>query len=74
MRALGKRRSAFVKDPTTGALIVNPDFDLKIRKSLAREVSRLKFGLYVRFAGLYLSRLALQARLAMTRLRICRSE
>jgi hypothetical protein len=46
-RVRSERRGVAAFDPTSGALIVSPDLDLKIRRSLEREVRRLKFGLFL---------------------------
>jgi hypothetical protein len=54
--------SRFVFDPTTGALIVSPDLDLKICNAFTREVCRMKLRLYRGLAGLYLSKFALQSK------------
>jgi len=57
-----KSGSRFVFDPTTGALIVSPDLDLKICNAFAREVCRMKLRLYRDLAGFYLSKFALQSK------------
>ena len=54
--------SRFVFDPTTGALIVSPDLDLKICNAFTGEVCRMKLRLYRDLAGLYLSKFALQSK------------
>src|ERR1039458_6011395 len=51
-----KARSSFVFDPATGALIVDPDLDLKIRKAIMGEVRRIKYRLYFKFTRLYLEK------------------
>jgi hypothetical protein len=45
--------SPFVFDPTTGALIVRPDLDLKIRKAIMREAGRSTHRLDLAQARLY---------------------
>lgn len=49
----GERRSAFVTDPTTGALVLRPDLELKFERSMKRVVRRMKRDLYLHLAFLY---------------------
>ena len=58
-------RSRFVFDPATGALIVSPELDLKIRRALGREVSRIKRRLFVSRLLLKFNYFALKARLSI---------
>jgi hypothetical protein len=59
--------SRFMVDPTTGALIVSPELDLKIRKAILREVRRMKLRLYYSLACLYLHKFALESQSALLR-------
>jgi hypothetical protein len=43
-----QRKSNFITNPATGALIVSPDLDLKIRNSLMAEAKRIQRGLFFR--------------------------
>lgn len=65
----GQRRSRFTFDPTTGALVVSPDLDLKIRKALSREVRRIKVSLFLRQFRLKIEYLTLKARCTLLRMR-----
>jgi hypothetical protein len=57
-----KNRLRFVFDPATGALIVSPDLDLKIRKAIMGEARRLTYRLYFLQARLYPELLWLKCR------------
>ena len=56
-------------DPTTGALIITPDRDLKIRKALRREARRIAFGLRLRKPLFEIKYFVLKARYAFLKLR-----
>jgi hypothetical protein len=62
------RRSLFVNDPTTGALVVRPEYRAKVEKALMREARRIKFAIYRKFAHLYFEKLLLQWRGASLKL------
>jgi hypothetical protein len=51
-----ERRSAFVTDPTTGALVLRPDLEPKFERTLAAELRRLKLRIYLDLAFLYLAK------------------
>ena len=55
-------------DPASGALIVDPKFDLEITKAMRRSLYRIKFGVYRELLLLYFSQLRLE--LLLARLRI----
>lgn len=58
-----QRRSLFVEDPATGALVVRPEYDLKIQKALRAEAKRIQQRLYLRYLRLQLTKFLLQRRL-----------
>jgi hypothetical protein len=60
-----QRRSLFQHDPATGALVVRPDLDLKIRKALMAEAKRIQHGLLLRYLRLQIAKFALQSRAAL---------
>ena len=62
-------RSGFLLDPATGALVVSPNLDLKIRKALMREVRRMRYALYFLQARLYLEALWLKGSRAVLKIR-----
>jgi hypothetical protein len=62
-----KRSLAFTLDPTTGALIITPDLDLKIRKAILRQVFEIKLRLKIRKAVLRLQILNTQSVCAVYR-------
>lgn len=55
-----ERRSSFVKDPATGALVLRPDLEVKFARAMRRYVRRLKLRLYLNLALLYLAKFRLQ--------------
>jgi hypothetical protein len=55
-----KGASRFVFDPATGALVVDPNLDLKIRKALTRAARRIAFRQQLRLPVLYFRQLALE--------------
>jgi hypothetical protein len=57
-----KYRSNFTLNPTTGALELPVHQRLKLENALRAEARRLQLRLYFRLPGLYLRKLALQAR------------
>ena|ERR1700682_84105 len=63
-----KRSSLFALDPTTGALVVRPEYRAKVEKALMREVRNIKFRLYRHFALLYAKKFLLQCRGAVGKL------
>ena len=64
----GQGSLRFTFDPTTGALIVSPDLDLKIRKSLTRAARQIAFRLFLRRCRFEVEYLALKMRYARLRL------
>jgi len=62
-------RSGFLLDPATGALVVSPNLDRKIRKALMREVRRMRYALYLLKARLYLETLWLKGARAVLQMR-----
>jgi len=65
-----KSGSDFSFDPASGALVVVPDYDFKIRKALQREVRILKRALLFRYFCLQLDYLAFEMRCASAKI-IC---
>jgi hypothetical protein len=57
-----------VLDPASGALIVSPDLDLKIRKALRNEARRIAYRLYFAQAVLYPEFLWLKCKCALLNL------
>jgi hypothetical protein len=62
-----KRRFRFTFHPTTGALVISPDQDLIIRKTLRREARRIQCSLLYQRLGLQLGYGALKARYLLLR-------
>jgi hypothetical protein len=66
-----KSGSGFAFDPASGALVVSPDLDLKIRKAILAEARSIQLRLYFSLLSLYFRKLTLQVR--YTNLRIARN-
>ena len=53
-------RFRFTFDPATGALVVSPDLDMKIRQAILGEARRVKYRLYLSLPLLHLEKLWLE--------------
>ena len=63
-----KRGSKITTDPTMGALVVAPEYDLKIRKAIWREIGRIKRRLFLSRFRLKIEYLTLKMRCALLHL------
>lgn len=64
-----KRRSNFVVDPASGALVLTARAGLKFEKALRRQARLMAFRLYLKVARLYFLELRFKARLTILRIR-----
>ena len=64
-----KRRSNFVVDPASGALVLTARAGLKFEKALRRQARLMAFRLYLKMARLYFLELRFKARLTVLRIR-----
>lgn len=64
-----QNRSFTTIDPATGALIIDPAFDDKIRQALRRKARRIALRFYLRYLRFQIEYLALKARYASLRIR-----
>jgi hypothetical protein len=71
-RASRQDRTRFTFDPATGALVVTPELDRKIRKALKRAARSIAFRLCLSYPRIYLNLSLLKVRKLFIKGRIAR--